>query len=108
MAIAPRRFTTRVKIMECRDEVTVSWRLGLHIRPATGIVKLLQKFDSEVTLTKNGNSCNAKSVIQLITLEARSGEKLSLWAKGSDCQQAAKAVKDFFTQYEDQDDGQWW
>ena len=94
--------------MEYRDEVTVSWKLGMHIRPATGIVKLLQQFSSEVTLTKNGNSCNAKSVIQLITLEARAGDKLSLWTKGVDCRQAAKAVKDFFIQYEDQGDGQWW
>jgi phosphocarrier protein len=90
-------------IMECRGEVRVNWELGLHIRPATNIAKLLQNFSCEVILTKDNISCNAKSVIQLITLAASPGDKITILARGIDAQDAMKSLQDFFERYDDKE-----
>lgn len=87
--------------MEFKDEVIVNWELGLHIRPATHIVKLLQKYQSEITFDKDSTSCNAKSVMQLITLGAGKDDKIAVSAIGKDAKMAVEALKKFFDTYED-------
>ncbi len=85
--------------MQVQGEITITWASGLHIRPATLIVQLLQKYKAQVEFIKNGKTCNAKSVIQLLTLGAENQEKLSIVASGDDASAAMEALLCFFSQY---------
>lgn len=89
--------------MQIIREVTVNWVLGLHIRPATQIAKLLRKFSCQVRFVKEGESCDAKSVIQIITLFVPCGEKLTVVANGLDAAEAVDALVHFFHEYVDEE-----
>jgi len=81
---------------ECREEVVVSNKLGIHARPAAALVQRIIGFESEVYITFNGNRVNAKSIMGLLTLAATRGSRLSVQCKGSDAEAAMAAVKDVF------------
>ncbi len=69
-------------------KVTIKNKLGLHARAASAFVKLSSKFKSEVTLQKDGQVINGKSILGIMTLAAGKGSKLVLSAEGSDADQA--------------------
>ena len=52
-------------------QVQIKNRLGLHTRPATSIVKLLQNFKSDVHFIHKEERANAKSILSLLMLAAR-------------------------------------
>jgi phosphotransferase system HPr (HPr) family protein len=89
--------------MQIIREVTVNWVLGLHIRPATHIAKLLRKFSCQVRLVKDNESCDAKSVIQIITLFAPLGDRIKIVADGWDAVEATDALVRFFREYSDEE-----
>ena len=93
--------------MEAHAKTTVRWRAGLHIRPATYIVKLLQKYTCDVKIIKDYTVCNAKSVIQIISLGAECGSTLIIEAQGEESNKALEALKTFFEEYEDIEDILW-
>lgn len=57
---------------------------GLHARPATFFVQECNKYKSEITVTHNGKTANAKSVITLMTLGAGEGKTITLTIEGED------------------------
>lgn len=61
-------------------------RLGLHIRPATVIVKILQGFRSSVYFTLRGQTINAKSIMSLLVLSARKNARISIVVEGEDAE----------------------
>lgn len=65
---------------------------GLHARPATKFVETANKFTSDVTITKDGQEVNGKSVIEILTLGASAGTFLTITAVGEDARQAVKAL----------------
>ena len=69
---------------------------GMHARPAALIVKLANKFQSEIQLIKGDLKVDAKSVIHLMTLAAEQGATLLLEARGSDARSAADAIEQLF------------
>jgi phosphocarrier protein len=68
----------------------VANRLGLHARPAAEFVKLSSRFDSEITLEKEGLAVNGKSILGVMMLAAEYGSRLRIRARGED---AARAVE---------------
>jgi phosphocarrier protein len=72
-------------------DVVVQNQLGLHARPASMFVKTAAKFASEITVEKEGESVNGKSIMGLMMLAAAHGTTLTVTAEGSD---AADAVND--------------
>lgn len=91
--------------MEVKGEVIVNWPLGLHIRPATKIVQMLKPFSSEIRFYKDDVICNAKSLIQLLTLEAGIGDSVNIHAIGEDAREAVDTITIFFQTYKDEEDG---
>ena len=71
--------------------VLVANRLGLHARPAAEFVKLSSRFDSEITLEKEGLTVNGKSILGVMMLAAEFGSRLRIRARGED---AARAVEE--------------
>jgi phosphocarrier protein HPr len=66
---------------------------GLHARPAAEIVKISAKFQSEVTLVKDGTEVNGKSIMGVMMLAAECGSTLLLRADGADADAALDALE---------------
>ena len=65
---------------------------GLHARPAAEIVKVSAKFQSEITLMRDGMEVNGKSIMGVMMLAAECGATLVLRAVGSDEDAALDAL----------------
>ncbi len=81
-----------------RATVIISNALGLHLRPASQLVKLSSRFDGcEISLTKDGQTVNAKSIMGVIMLAAEQGSEIVVEARGD---QSADAVSALVTMIE--------
>ena len=76
--------------------LTVKNRAGIHARPAAIIAQTANKFDAEITLSKDDTSVNAKSIMGVITMAAGYNTELSLQAEGSDEAEAVAALEALF------------
>ena len=65
---------------------------GLHARPAAEIVKVASKFQSEITLVRDGMEVNGKSIMGVMMLAAECGATLQLRAAGADEDAALDAI----------------
>ena len=65
---------------------------GLHARPAAEIVKISAKFQSEITLLRDGMEVNGKSIMGVMMLAAEHGSSITLRAEGPDADQALDAL----------------
>ena len=72
--------------------VTVSNPTGLHARPAAMFVKEAQKYQSALTLEKDGKTANGRSMIAVMSLGAGAGSTVTLSLEGEDEQEALKAL----------------
>lgn len=77
-------------------ELTIVNRSGLHTRPAASLVKLASRFKSDVQLSRDGFTINAKSIIGVMTLAAEMGSTLQLIIEGPDEVNAAEEIKALF------------
>lgn len=59
---------------------------GLHTRPATAIVKLLQGCKSSVNFTHKRDTVNAKSILSLLLLAATRNTVITVSVEGEDAQ----------------------
>ena len=65
---------------------------GLHARPAAEIVKISGKFQSEITLVRDGMEVNGKSIMGVMMLAAECGATILLRADGVDADAALDAL----------------
>lgn len=65
---------------------------GLHARPCLAIVNTVRRYHAQVTVRKNGQTADAASILDLMSLGATQGTELVLAAKGPDAQQALNAL----------------
>ena len=72
-------------------ELVVQNKLGIHARPAAMFVKTANRYECEISVEKDGEKVNGKSIMGLMMLAAGPGSKLTVHAEGDD---AAKAVND--------------
>ena len=68
---------------------------GLHARPASVFVRTANKFESEVTVRKSGETVNGKSIMGLLMLAANEGSTIELEVSGPDAEQAMKELEAF-------------
>ncbi|QJC31001.1 HPr family phosphocarrier protein [Enterobacteriaceae endosymbiont of Macroplea appendiculata] len=71
-----------------QKEVIISNEHGLHTRPAALFVKEAKNFISEITITSNNVTVNAKSLFKIQTLGLSKGTVIMLTASGIDEKQA--------------------
>ena len=79
-----------------KKSVKVKNKLGLHVRPASSIVKLLQESHSKVTLTYKGESVNAHSIMSIMMLAAPKNACLTISAEGDDADETIKKLEKAF------------
>jgi len=66
-------------------EFTVQNRMGIHTRPAAQIVRLANRYpEVEITVSKDDEVVNGKSIMGLMMLAAGQGSKLRFSVKGKD------------------------
>ncbi|MGM0600912.1 MAG: HPr family phosphocarrier protein [Candidatus Rifleibacteriota bacterium] len=75
-----------------RKEVEIKNKLGLHARPASLLVKLAGKFESEIQIVKDDTEINAKSILGVMMLAAGPGQSITISADGSDEDEAIDAI----------------
>lgn len=72
--------------------VVLASKHGLHARPAAELVRLATRFQSDVKLTKDDITVDAKSIMGVMMLAAECGSELIVTAEGPDEQEAMEAV----------------
>jgi phosphocarrier protein HPr len=73
-------------------EVILSNVLGLHARAAARFVQVASRFRSRISLSKDGRSVDAKSILGILMLAGAQGDRLVLSAQGDDEQDAVEAL----------------
>lgn len=86
--------------MKLVRKVQIKNPLGLHTRPATTIVKLLQNCKSDVFFTHKKATINAKSILSILMLAARKNSKITIVVDGEDANATMdRLVEAFETQF---------
>ncbi|HVW35566.1 MAG TPA: HPr family phosphocarrier protein [Acidimicrobiia bacterium] len=78
-------------------EVEITAPLGLHARPAAEFAGTAARFHSALTVTKNGCEVDATSVLLLLTLDARCGDRLLIRGTGDDAPRAVDRLATLLT-----------
>ena len=74
--------------MDKTVDLIVTNKMGIHARPAAMIVRVANKYAAEVTVEKDGEQVNGKSIMGLMMLAAGPGSKVTVHAQGHDASQA--------------------
>lgn len=65
---------------------------GLHARASAKFVKMASSFDAEVTVSRDGASVDARSIMGLMMLAAGIGSTIDISAEGPEAQAALEAL----------------
>ena len=79
-------------VYQCLAEVMVVNKKGLHARASAAFVKCVEKFDAEVTVTKDGQGVNGASIMGLMMLTAGPGTTILIETEGPDAEEALDAL----------------
>ena len=78
-------------------KVTVRNKQGLHARPSSVLAENALRFrDTEITIRRGDLVVDAKSIMELLLLEARCGTELTVVVSGPQAQAALDALKALF------------
>ena len=74
-------------------KVVVKNKLGLHARPAALFVQTANKFDSDITVVKDDQEVNGKSIMGILMLAAEKDSIIIINASGKDAQEAVRELE---------------
>lgn len=74
---------------------TITDSLGIHARPAGVLVKEATKYQSEITIEKDGKSGDAKKIFSVMGLGVKCGQTITVKISGADEEEAAAAIESF-------------
>jgi len=78
--------TERVVVVICNER-------GLHARASAKFVKNAESFQSAISVTKDGETVEGRSILDLMMLAAGPGTKLEISASGPDAGKALAQLK---------------
>ena len=76
---------------------------GLHARASAKFVKLASSFESEIHVTRDGVTVDARSIMGLLMLGAGIGCTIDVTAEGEDAEEAMAALTDLVARKFDED-----
>jgi phosphocarrier protein len=76
-----------VKKMEIKN------KLGVHARAAALLVQTVNRFSAQVTISKDGQTADGRSIMGVLMLAATQGSTIEVEAAGDDAEQAVKAIE---------------
>ena len=77
--------------MKCLT-VAICNKLGLHARASAKFVTLASDFKSDITLARNGQQVNGKSIMGIMMLAAAQGSEVQICASGKDESKAVQVL----------------
>jgi phosphocarrier protein FPr len=72
----------------CSDALIISNPTGLHARPSSVLAHEAKRFHSAIRLQRGEAFANAKSLVSIMSLNVKQGDKIVLTAEGADAQAA--------------------
>jgi phosphoenolpyruvate---glycerone phosphotransferase subunit DhaM len=79
---------------EVREELVLHNEVGLHARPAALLARCLTGLQASVTIALGDKTADAASVLSVMGLAARKGDRITLNASGPDARQAVQRIMD--------------
>jgi phosphocarrier protein len=78
---------------EHRATLEIKNRLGLHARAAVLLVQTANQFEAEVTVSKDGQNVNGRSIMGIMTLAAEQGSTIDVTTTGPQAEEALEAIR---------------
>ncbi|MBI5941317.1 MAG: HPr family phosphocarrier protein [Caulobacterales bacterium] len=78
--------------MSLKRTVEIINERGLHARASAKFVKLASTFDAEVTVSRDGSTVDARSIMGLMMLAAGIGSTIEISAEGVEAAEAVAAL----------------
>ncbi len=79
-------------------EFIVQNKMGIHTRPSAQIVRLANRYpDLEITVSKDDEVVNGKSIMGLMMLAAGQGSRLKFSVKGKESTQFLEEMETLFS-----------
>ena len=76
-----------------KKELIVKNNQGLHARPAALFVQVANKFDSYITVKRDNEEVNGKSIMGILMLGAEKGSMIIVEANGVDAEKALEELE---------------
>jgi phosphotransferase system HPr (HPr) family protein len=83
-----------------KKTILVRGKQGLHARPAAMFVQIANKYDAQVSVRKDSEEINGKSIMGLLMLGADYNSEITLTIDGPDAEKAMAALEAFVGQEE--------
>ena len=83
-------------------KIVVANKKGLHARPAAMFVQMVTKYDVQVTVAKDDEKVNGKSIMGLLTLGAVFNTHLTVTVEGNEAEVAMNAFEVFLSKQEEE------
>lgn len=77
-------------------DYTIKDAMGIHARPAGLLVKEAAKYESKVSLTKDGKTVDAARLMAVMSLGVKQGQTVTVTVEGSDEENATAGMQKFF------------
>jgi phosphocarrier protein len=77
---------------EISCELPIINKRGLHARASAKFVQMVERFNAEVTVTRNGETVGGNSIMGLMMLSAGIGTTIVVAAKGAEARAAIDAI----------------
>jgi phosphocarrier protein HPr len=74
-------------------DLVITNRRGLHARAAARFVACAERFDADITVSKDQTTVGATSIMGLMMLAASPGSSIRVCARGSDAAAALEALE---------------
>lgn len=82
-------------------EATIKSPAGMHARPAKELVNIVKKYESTVSLSYNGVTADARSMLQIMKIAAPQNGNVKISIHGDDEQAASQEVTSFLDSFTD-------
>ncbi len=73
--------------------IEIKNKLGVHARAAALLVQTVNRFSAQVSISKDGQTADGRSIMGVLTLAATQGSTIQVEAAGPDAEQAVKAIE---------------
>jgi len=84
-----------------KKELIVKNKSGLHARPAALFVQVANKFDARITVKRDAEEVNGKSIMGILMLGAEKDSSIIIEAEGDDAQAALEELEKIISNEED-------
>jgi phosphocarrier protein HPr len=73
-------------------ELPITNKRGLHARASAKFVQTVERFNADITVTRNGETVGGTSIMGLMMLAAGIGTSITVTAKGPEAEAAMEAI----------------